>query len=160
MTLCPCSSGLELTACCGPILKGTPALTAEALMRARYVAFVGGDLDFLERTLAPEAKADMDRHAVEAAMKGVEALGFELRAVDGGEEGENSASVEYVARFKSNGKPLAHHERASFRRENGEWLYVSGEVGPRQAPRQTQKVGRNDPCPCGSGKKYKKCCGG
>jgi preprotein translocase subunit SecA len=25
--------------------------------------------------------------------------------------------------------------------------------------RKTQKVGRNDPCPCGSGKKYKKCCG-
>ena len=23
----------------------------------------------------------------------------------------------------------------------------------------SQKVGRNDPCPCGSGKKYKKCCG-
>lgn len=23
----------------------------------------------------------------------------------------------------------------------------------------TQKIGRNDPCPCGSGKKYKKCCG-
>jgi preprotein translocase subunit SecA len=25
--------------------------------------------------------------------------------------------------------------------------------------RQTEKIGRNDPCPCGSGKKYKKCCG-
>ncbi|MDO5425912.1 MAG: SEC-C metal-binding domain-containing protein [Eubacteriales bacterium] len=32
---------------------------------------------------------------------------------------------------------------------------------PRQAPvrRETPKVGRNDPCPCGSGKKYKRCCG-
>ena len=27
------------------------------------------------------------------------------------------------------------------------------------APLHTQKVGRNNPCPCGSGKKYKKCCG-
>jgi len=26
-------------------------------------------------------------------------------------------------------------------------------------PRTEEKVGRNDPCPCGSGKKYKKCCG-
>ena len=26
-------------------------------------------------------------------------------------------------------------------------------------PRHVKKVGRNDPCPCGSGKKYKKCCG-
>jgi uncharacterized protein len=29
-----------------------------------------------------------------------------------------------------------------------------------EARRNTDKVGRNDPCPCGSGKKYKKCCGG
>ncbi len=39
----------------------------------------------------------------------------------------------------------------------------SGKESPRaitsQAPRTVQKVGRNDPCPCGSGKKYKKCCG-
>ena len=33
-------------------------------------------------------------------------------------------------------------------------------VAPRAEPRTAdgQKVGRNDPCPCGSGKKYKKCC--
>jgi uncharacterized protein len=30
---------------------------------------------------------------------------------------------------------------------------------PASAPSSTIKVGRNDPCPCGSGKKYKKCCG-
>ena len=29
----------------------------------------------------------------------------------------------------------------------------------KKQPRRVQKVGRNDPCPCGSGKKYKKCCG-
>ena len=29
----------------------------------------------------------------------------------------------------------------------------------KQPVRKGQKVGRNDPCPCGSGKKYKKCCG-
>ena len=33
--------------------------------------------------------------------------------------------------------------------------------GPKQPieKKSTEKVGRNDPCPCGSGKKYKKCCG-
>jgi uncharacterized protein len=29
-----------------------------------------------------------------------------------------------------------------------------------EPPRRTLKIGRNDPCPCGSGKKYKRCCGG
>jgi preprotein translocase subunit SecA len=34
-----------------------------------------------------------------------------------------------------------------------------GDGAPRQAKRDTSKVGRNDPCPCGSGKKFKKCHG-
>lgn len=36
-------------------------------------------------------------------------------------------------------------------------LYQEG--GPKQPVRRESKIGRNDPCPCGSGKKYKKCCG-
>lgn len=32
--------------------------------------------------------------------------------------------------------------------------------GPLNIPKSNKKVGRNEPCPCGSGKKYKKCCGG
>jgi preprotein translocase subunit SecA len=36
----------------------------------------------------------------------------------------------------------------------------SGDLQPvQQVVRGTAKIGRNDPCPCGSGKKYKKCCG-
>jgi preprotein translocase subunit SecA len=35
----------------------------------------------------------------------------------------------------------------------------SGDQGPVQQVVRGDKVGRNDPCPCGSGKKYKKCCG-
>ena len=34
-----------------------------------------------------------------------------------------------------------------------------GDSRPKTVRRQTEKIGRNDPCPCGSGKKYKKCCG-
>jgi preprotein translocase subunit SecA len=34
-----------------------------------------------------------------------------------------------------------------------------GEAKPKTVKRESKKVGRNDPCPCGSGKKYKKCCG-
>jgi len=32
-------------------------------------------------------------------------------------------------------------------------------AGPKQQPAVSNKIGRNDLCPCGSGKKYKKCCG-
>ena len=34
-----------------------------------------------------------------------------------------------------------------------------GDGTVKKQPRRVQKVGRNDPCPCGSGKKYKRCCG-
>lgn len=29
----------------------------------------------------------------------------------------------------------------------------------KKKPKRVKKIGRNDPCPCGSGKKYKNCCG-
>ena len=46
-----------------------------------------------------------------------------------------------------------------FRKEGDEWFYVEGNVYAKQpVRRETPKIGRNDPCPCGSGKKYKKCC--
>ncbi|CAA7622664.1 YchJ family protein [Magnetospirillum sp. UT-4] len=157
MTTCPCGSGRDFDACCGPLLAGAPAPAPEALMRARYVAFLQADMAYLTRTLAPEKQAEFDAVEVEMSAKDASGLGFELRKVESGEDG--TASVEYVARFKVRGEPYLHHELASFRHENGDWLYVDGEVNPRQAPRQVEKVGRNDPCPCGSGKKYKKCCG-
>jgi SEC-C motif-containing protein len=75
--------------------------------------------------------------------------------------GQNGAigTVEFVARYRQGGKVFAHHEQASFRKADGRWLYVDGTINPKPAQRFAAKVGRNDPCPCGSGQKYKKCCG-
>ena len=36
---------------------------------------------------------------------------------------------------------------------------TAGDGSVKKQPRKVQKIGRNDPCPCGSGKKYKQCCG-
>ncbi|KMY67627.1 preprotein translocase subunit SecA [Desulfocarbo indianensis] len=49
----------------------------------------------------------------------------------------------------------------SFAPEEEQALSFSGgeETAPQPVKRKNEKVGRNDPCPCGSGKKYKKCCG-
>jgi len=47
------------------------------------------------------------------------------------------------------------------RQPEQEMVFSHGEAPPKQKPvkRSEKKVGRNAPCPCGSGKKYKKCCG-
>jgi len=159
MTLCPCGSGKDFDQCCGPLLAGAPAASPEALMRSRYTAFTRCDIDYLEATLAPEAKEDFDRGDAETWAKGSEWLGLEVRAAVPPAPGETTGSAEFVARFRTQGKALAHHERGSFRLADGNWLYVDGEVNPKPAQRIAARVGRNDPCPCGSGKKYKKCCG-
>lgn len=157
MTSCPCGSGLDLEGCCGPIIAGTtPAPTAEAVMRARYTAFTQSNLDYVERTHAPEIAADFNRPEAERIAAEVEWQGLEVTATD--DAGDGTATVDFTVRFRKDGADLVQRERAHFRRDGDAWLYVRGDINPKAPPRQVVKVGRNDPCPCGSGKKYKKCC--
>jgi SEC-C motif-containing protein len=67
--------------------------------------------------------------------------------------------VEFEASYERDGLRDIHHERAQFKKVDGQWLYDEGDIVPKTIVRATPKVGRNDPCPCGSGKKYKHCCG-
>lgn len=158
MSSCPCGSGKDLAICCGPILAGAPAATPEALMRSRYTAFTQANLDHLENTLAPEAREDYDRGETETWVKEAIWQGLDVRSSSVAAD-DAQGSVEFVARYKFRGKPFAHHELASFRRHDGNWVYVDGMMNPKPAQRQVAKVGRNDPCPCDSGKKFKQCCG-
>lgn len=157
MTPCPCQSGLSFDSCCGPILAGAPAPTALALMRSRYTAYARGDVAHLARTLAPEHRTDFDTTDVSAGMRETQWLGLEiLDTKDGGAE-DSTGIVEFVARFQAQGQTRALHERSRFRRDesDGRWVYVDGET----ALQPVKKPGRNAPCPCGSGKKFKHCCG-
>ena len=63
---------------------------------------------------------------------------------------KNEGFVSFVARFREHNKNGAIIERSRFLKENGQWYYIEG---------TRPIIGRNDPCPCGSGKKFKKCCG-
>ncbi|MEG2597224.1 MAG: SEC-C metal-binding domain-containing protein, partial [Oscillospiraceae bacterium] len=38
-------------------------------------------------------------------------------------------------------------------------IHGDSDTSIKKQPIHSKKIGRNDPCPCGSGKKYKKCCG-
>lgn len=159
MSICPCGSGKALDDCCGPYIAGAPAPTAEALMRSRYSAFVLGRFDHIERTHAAEASEDFDRAELEQTAREVDWIGLEILSTDGGGEGDDTGAVEFAARYSKDGGEQVHHELSLFRRENGAWKYADGKFNPAPPPRRVDKVGRNDPCPCGSGKKYKKCCG-
>lgn len=160
MSKCQCLSGKSFEDCCAPYLTGGRAApTAEALMRSRYVAYVRGDIDYIEATSAPEALRDFDRAGSEAWAKKSEWLGLEIIAVQGGGANDTSGQVEFVARFKSDGVEHRHHELSEFRREDGKWFFVDGKLVRQPVQNEGPRIGRNDPCTCGSGKKYKKCCG-
>ncbi len=86
-----------------------------------------------------------------------EGTGLEVRHTEGGGPGETEGVVEFVAHYRQAGTERLHHETATFTHKDGRWWYVDGIMGVK--PRRAEKIGRNDPCSCGSGKKYKKGCG-
>lgn len=158
---CPCGSGESWAACCGPIVNGErSAVTALELMRARYSAHTRGEIDFIVATHDPASRADIDIDATLEWARESEWLGLDIRDVETGEARDSRGEVEFVAHYREDGERRIHHERAQFARDaDGAWMYVGGGV-PDAVPvrRSGPRTGRNDPCPCGSGRKYKKCC--
>ena len=161
--VCPCrrmaAEPLTYEACCKPILDdGALAPTAESLMRARYSAFAFGRVDFLHDSLAPGARHDFDRKAIGQWSRSADWLGLEINGTEAGAN-DDTGFVSFTAHYVLDGKRQAHRERSLFRREAGHWYFVE-EANLKSAPVvKGAQPGRNDPCPCGSGKKYKKCHG-
>ncbi|WP_461208710.1 YchJ family protein [Desulfocurvus sp. DL9XJH121] len=160
MSDCPCGSGRALEECCGPALDGTtPAATAEALMRSRYSAYALGNIDYVESTLAPAQRRKFDYEGAKHWSESATWQGLTVHETQDGGEADETGVVEFTAAFELSGTAQEHHEVAKFSRQDGAWVYAGGEVTGTTFRRETPKVGRNEPCPCGSGKKFKKCCG-
>ncbi|HEX7775358.1 MAG TPA: YchJ family protein [Parvibaculum sp.] len=155
---CPCASGKSFAECCEPYLTGKALPpTAEALMRSRYSAFATHNIPYLEETLKPGTRGDFDAKSAGEWARSSEWTGLQIRHVEAGGAGDTTGEVEFVALFRQEGQDRVHHETGKFEKEGGRWFYVDGVMGTK--PRTVVKIGRNDPCSCGSGKKYKKCHG-
>jgi len=161
MQNCHCGSGKPYADCCGAIISGAEvAKTAEALMRSRFSAYVVAEIDYLGDTLHPDHRQDWDKAATEKWAAESEWQTLEILSIEAGGKNDDQGIVEFSATFKENGALKRHHESSRFAKLDGRWYYVDGETPKPQTQRNDgPKVGRNDPCPCGSGKKYKKCCG-
>jgi SEC-C motif-containing protein len=157
--LCPCGSGKPEAACCGPLLAGAPAATAEALMRSRYSAYVRGVIDYIVDTHDPASRDEVDREASAQWSRETEWQGLDIVATRQGGPDDSEGYVEFIARGKTAGKPFSHHERSRFKKVEGRWYYLDDKGKGETIRKTTPEAGRNDPCPCGSGKKYKRCHG-
>ena len=129
-------------------------------MRSRYSAFVEGDIDYIMDTHDPDTRGQIDREGTEQWAKESEWQGLEVLDIEKGQPEDNFGRVDFCATYKLRGVVVQHRESATFRKDKDRWWFVDGEqiAGP-PVKREGPKVGRNDPCSCGSGKKFKKCCG-
>jgi SEC-C motif-containing protein len=153
---CPCGSGQTFAQCCEPIIKRQrPAATAEQLMRSRFTAHVLRDHVHLHRTYLPTARQP---YVEEAGVAEVAWTRLVIHAHEAGPK-PDTAFVDFTAYFQDAGVERAHDEKSEFQRVEGEWFFCRAvREGPAPIKSAHPKVGRNDPCPCGSGKKYKHCC--
>lgn len=145
---CPCGSPHSYAACCQPLHQGQPATSAEALMRSRYSAYTLGLVDYLIATTLPAQQSGLDSAAIAEWSRSSQWLGLEVaQAVEQGDQAE----VQFVARWAdASGVAQAHREHSAFVRKQQRWYFID--------PGVALNHGRNEPCPCGSGRKFKQCC--
>lgn len=157
MEQCPCGSTRLFSACCQPFLSGQAlAETPEQLMRSRYTAYTLADIDYIAKTMRPPASLHFDRKSSLAWANRIHWLKLDVLQSS---VHDDKGYVEFEAHYAEQDKHYVLHEISEFQRLEGEWFYVDGET-PQQKPivRKQPKVGRNEPCYCGSGKKAKNCC--
>lgn len=121
---CPCGVGRPYADHCQRIhLDGAGlGVSAEALMRSRYSAYVLHDRPFLLRSWHPD-----ERPTDFQLDSGIEWLGLDIIDTSAGGGLDSSGVVEFRARFRRGGEHLELHERSSFVRLDGQWVYVAGE---------------------------------
>ena len=160
MKNCPCGSGLAYGKCCEPYISGAKdAPTAEALMRSRYSAYVEHAIDYIVETCTQGEKNRIDVTQTKNWSERSTWLGLKILSVEKGGITDTEGMVEFQALYEMDGLKENHHEKARFKKTNGRWLYDEGSIVPKTVVRAGPKLGRNEPCSCGSGKKYKHCCG-
>jgi len=124
-------------------------------MRSRYTAHVIHDFAYLHRTF------EESRHEPYVENEYGNDIAWTKLVINAHEPDVRPgvSHVDFSAHFTEDGRAGVLHEKSEFRLQGGEWIFTrtlrEGPAPVRVAP----KVGRNDPCPCGSGKKFKKCCG-
>lgn len=145
---CPCGLGEIYQACCARFIEGSALpQTAEQLMRSRYTAYSMSNIQYIEQTMRGPAAKNFD--PISANHWATEANWLNLTVTDHTQNSEDSATVSFIACYEERGQKKFLAEKSDFKKVAGRWYYTEG---------QAFKIGRNENCPCGSGKKYKRCC--
>lgn len=148
-SLCFCRSGKEYKHCCAPFhLHTAVPETAEQLMRSRYTAYVLKNIPYIVATIVPSQQTLLETHLLQEWADNTTWLGLEILKTENFTK--TQSAVEFKAIFQGEEGELAHQERSIFVKIENRWYFVDPTVS---LPTMKQ------PCVCGSGKKFKHCCG-
>lgn len=148
--ICPCESGRTYDECCKPYLSGLNLpKTPEALMRSRYTAYSQANIDYIQQTMRGPALINFNPQAAYQWAVQAKWLGLKVVSAPTPSAQAKIGFVEFIASFLEQNQRKIIHERSEFHFLEGRWFYVTG---------NTPKVNLNASCPCGSGKKFKRCC--
>lgn len=148
-TACPCQSNLPYAQCCQPLHQGQAAPSALALMRSRYTAYVLHDIDYIVATTVPSQQPLLDKNAIAQWSNSVQWQGLDI-VQHQAKIGKIHAQVEFIAHFVEQEQAQQHRELSAFVSIDSCWYFIDPTV-----PLPSMKT----PCICGSGKKFKQCCG-
>lgn len=153
---CVCGSGLNYADCCQPFHLNTAiAPTAQALMRSRYSAYVLRNSEYLFNTWDSSKRPALIDFSKETA----EWQSLSILACKKGSTADTKGIVEFKAFYQQDNDDCFLHEISRFVKKGPQWLYLDGVIKAAGKVAATQNTGKNAPCACGSGKKFKRCCG-
>jgi len=147
-------NGKSYLDCCKPFHEGRLPKTAEQLMRSRYSAFVMVNTDYIVNTTLLAQQSLLDKNAIAAWAKDTDWSGLEI--INHKPIGKRHAQVEFKAYFNDNNGLQSHHELSSFvlvknSNQSARWYFLD--------PTVDYKTSQKQPCSCGSGERFKRCCG-
>lgn len=152
---CYCKSTASFTTCCQPyILNTTSAPTAEALMRSRFSAYVMGDYAYILRTYGQAQRQTLSLNILKESSENTQWLSLEV--IQHKPQGD-AAQVEFKAYYQVDSLYYVMHEMSDFEKVDGQWFYTTGTMLKGTGEHKPE---RNSVCLCGSGRKFKRCCGG
>ena len=129
---CPCKSGKKYSDCCLLAHSGKcPAVTAEALMRSRFSAYVLRIADYVVKTTHPKFREEDFKENIQKWMKQTRWTHLEILDLSKGLAHQDIGEVEFVAEFFLDGQSQILHERSNFVRYKGRWVYTEGKISPK-----------------------------
>jgi len=153
---CLCGNSLPYQQCCELLHLGQAhALTAEALMRSRYTAYAMHNSAYLLSTWETSTRPD----EIDFSKDTGEWTELNISSTKKGGPKDSKGIVEFKAHFTLEGEPRIMSEISRFVKKQGLWFYLDGKVKSINSAKGAFNQGLNAPCSCGSGKKFKRCCG-